>query len=89
MLSPRQPGVPRADLAARFEPLRRAPRPARRLGLLSGSALWLVALIALAVVIRRLDVVGVALAVVAVSIVLGAMASAWMWRARLREEREG
>ena len=85
----RQPAASHADLTAHFEPLRRARPPARRLALLTGAVMWLVALLVLGLVIRGLDVVGIALAAVAASVALGLLASSWMRMVRVREEREG
>jgi hypothetical protein len=85
----RQPAASHADLTAHFEPLRRARPPARRLALLTGSVMWLIALLVLGLVIRGLDVVGIAVAAVAGSIAIGVLASSWMRVVRLREERDG
>jgi len=53
----------------------------------AGSAIWFVALIVLAVVVRRGDSVETALLVVGASLVFGLVASGLLRRARLRRER--
>lgn len=73
--------------AADFRPLRPASRRKRCLGYLIGSAVWVVALVVLAVVVNRADVVELALAIAGSSFLVGTVASALMRRGRLREER--
>jgi hypothetical protein len=84
----RQPAVAHGDLTAHFDPRRLARTPVRRLALLTGAVMWLVAVLVLGLVIRGLDVVGLALAVVAASIALGLLASSRMRVVRVREERD-
>jgi hypothetical protein len=78
----------RAELPARFEPLRPAGRPGRRVALLLGPGAWVVAFIVLAFVVGRSDTVELALLVVAASFVVGLLASGWMRRVRVLEERD-
>jgi len=79
--------MPRSRPRATFQPLQRAPSAKRRFAVLAGAAIWFVALVALAVVVRRRDSVEIALLVVAASIVLGLTASSLLRRARVRRER--
>ena len=55
---------------------------------MSGPLLWLVALIAVAVVVDRFDVVGIALAILAGSLVVALAALVPMRRRAVRENRE-
>jgi Na+/melibiose symporter-like transporter len=73
---------------ARFRPLRLAPRRTRRLLFLLGPLLWVVALVVLAFVVRQLNTVGIALLVLASSLVLALVLLGWARIARAREERE-
>lgn len=74
-------------LPARFQPLRRASRGRRRLLFIVGPLLWLLALLVLAYVIRRLDVVGAALLVLGASLAVALVLVGWTRIARAREER--
>jgi hypothetical protein len=75
-------------LEAQFRPLRPAPRGRLPLAILAGSLLWLLALLVLAYLVRRVDAVELALAIMAGSFVVGVLWSLWAHGARGREERE-
>jgi hypothetical protein len=77
---------PEPQSAPRFEAARLAPPRVRRLGYLTGSALWMVALIVLALVLDQTDAVEAALAVVTGSIVLGVCVAGLMRRGRVKDE---
>src|SRR4051794_28092221 len=66
---------PRQDpeLPAQFTPLRRATRRMVAILFLLGPVLWVAGLVVVAVVVRRSDVIGLALIVLAVSFLLGAI----------------
>lgn len=73
---------------ARFQPLRISARVTRRAAFIFGPLVWLVALVVVAVVVKRFDAVELALVVVAASFGVGVVASVSMRRARVREEGE-
>jgi peptidoglycan/LPS O-acetylase OafA/YrhL len=75
-------------LPARFLPLRRASRAKRRVLLVAGPLLWLVALLVVAVVIHRTNAVEYALLVLAVSFAVALFLLGCMRAARAREERD-
>ncbi len=78
----------RSEDPAQFQPLRPATRRVRRVGYLAGSLAWVVALGSVAVVAGRADTIGVALAVVLVSFLIGLAFSLGMRRGRDREEEQ-
>jgi hypothetical protein len=75
-------------LQVRFHPLRRAPRARRRMVLIAGPMLWVVALLTVALVIHRTNAVEYALLVLAVSLSAALLLLGWMRAARAREERD-
>lgn len=77
---------PESRTAPEFQPARPAASRTRRLGYLLGAVIWVVALIALALALDQTDAVGVAVAIVAVSILAGVASSTLMRRARVRDE---
>jgi hypothetical protein len=80
--------MPPADLPARFQPLRPPSQAKRRVVLLLGSLVWVVALAILAVVVDRRDAVELALVIVVASLLVGLVSSSWRRRGRIREERD-
>ena len=77
---------PEQRAAPKFQPARPAASRTRRLGFLLGAGVWVVALIALALVLDQTDAVAVAVAIVAASILLGVASSTLMRRTRVRDE---
>ena len=75
-------------LSARFLPLRRASRARRRILLIAGPLLWLVAPVAVALVIHRTDAVEYALLILAMSFGAALLLLGWMRVARARRERD-
>ena len=73
---------------ARFQPLRISAAVTRRAAFIFGPLAWLIALVVVAVVVKRRDAVELALIVAAASFGVGLVLSVSMRRARVREEGE-
>lgn len=71
---------------ARFQPLRVSAEVTRRAAFILGPVVWLVALVVVAVVVKRRDAVELALIVAAASFAVGVVVALAARRARLREE---
>ena len=80
----KSPSIP--EPTPQFRPLRPASPHKRRIGYLIGSLAWLVALVAIAVVVHQAQAVGLALSILAASFALGIVVSLAMRRGRLGEE---
>src|SRR4029077_7881280 len=76
------------ELSARFLPSRRASRVRRRTLLIAGPLLWLVAVIAVALVVHRTHAVEYALLVLAASFGAAVVLLGWTRAARARRERD-
>jgi hypothetical protein len=72
----------------RFRPLRPATSRERVRTLIAGPILWLVALIAVAIVVREGSAVGIGLVVVAVSFLISVPSLMLVRRRAVRESRE-
>ena len=75
------------DLPARFRPLRPVARPRLALWFLVGAAIWLVALLVLAVIVDRTDVVRLALIVLGASFGIALVLLGLARVQRVRSER--
>jgi hypothetical protein len=75
-------------LPVEFTPLRRASARGRVFVFIAGPLLWLVALVLVAVVVRRTDALLIALAVTLVGFLLWLCVGVVGRRRRIREERE-